>query len=636
MRSGENNTNTVVVLEAGIGALSLGFEQAGFQVTAAFEENRKSIDIYERNFNDKIYERGLQELSLQEIPKADVIAADLMSVLSFKKGTEERSETSHINGRYFDKMCEIIRENAPHAFCLVLPALVYREPVWEEFLKKLSGLNYQLEWKVADTRAMTGLPVAEKRVYLLGSSCLGRQIAFPKDVKEEIPIRKLLDCRRPDEWYYKIDYEKIQTDSSEDCFLCWRKDKYVERPYADLNLRKLAFIRVNGEIHKLTHYEMAKLKGFPEEFELELSNKAWVYRALVYSPNVLAIRRMAECLRESLMQTPLQKMQAADWKFEKLFEDYLRHQSGEMKTEDAHHDIDILYTYGDSTYCFQVKYYRSDFGMERNLRELCSRLSKNRKLERCSQILVTANNVMDDIKKSCRDEFGISVWDVKNLLWLFDEFTEIKNEFIALLNYSVESIQPEEPVPQVFSKTQSTPQHLGLKERLQGIRPGKEQFQQYEDLCVEILKYVMGDCLTLWYTQEKTNNGMYRFDLCCKIKNGVDEDFFNTVRQYFNTKYIVFEFKNYNEQITQKEIYTTEKYLYEKALRRVAVIISRQGASDSALAAARGSLRETGKLILCLSDEDLMDLIDIKDKNEQSAGSFFEAMLDDILIHLEK
>ena len=129
---------------------------------------------------------------------------------------------------------------------------------------------------------------------------------------------------------------------------------------------------------------------------------------------------------------------------------------------------------------------------------------------------------------------------------------------------------------------------------------------------------------------------MYRFDLCCKIKNGVDEDFFNTVRQYFHTKYIVFEFKNYNDQITQKEIYTTEKYLYEKALRRVAVIISRKGASDSALAAARGSLRETGKLILCLSDDDLMDLIDIKDKNEQSTGSFLEAMLDDILIHLEK
>ena len=31
-----------------------------------------------------------------------------------------------------------------------------------------------------------------------------------------------------------------------------------------------------------------------------------------------------------------------------------------------------------------------------------------------------------------------------------------------------------------------------------------------------------------------------------------------------------------------------------------------------------------------------MDLIDIKDNNEQSTGNIFEAMLDDLLIHLEK
>ena len=54
------------------------------------------------------------------------------------------------------------------------------------------------------------------------------------------------------------------------------------------------------------------------------------------------------------------------------------------------------------------------------------------------------------------------------------------------------------------------------------------------------------------------------------------------------------------------------------------------------MAAAKGSLRESGKLILCLSDKDLLELIDMKDKNEQSVDAFFEAMLDDLLIHLEK
>ena len=47
-------------------------------------------------------------------------------------------------------------------------------------------------------------------------------------------------------------------------------------------------------------------------------------------------------------------------------------------------------------------------------------------------------------------------------------------------------------------------------------------------------------------------------------------------------------------------------------------------------------MRENGKLILCLSDKDLNELIRIKEKDEQPTAEFFEAMLDDILIHLEK
>lgn len=47
-------------------------------------------------------------------------------------------------------------------------------------------------------------------------------------------------------------------------------------------------------------------------------------------------------------------------------------------------------------------------------------------------------------------------------------------------------------------------------------------------------------------------------------------------------------------------------------------------------------VRQENSLILCLSDKDLNELIRIKEKDEQPTAEFFEAMLDDILIHLEK
>ena len=113
-------------------------------------------------------------------------------------------------------------------------------------------------------------------------------------------------------------------------------------------------------------------------------------------------------------------------------------------------------------------------------------------------------------------------------------------------------------------------------------------------------------------------------------------EFFDTIQRYFNTKYIVFEFKNYSDSITQKEIYTTEKYLYEKALRKVAVIISRNGADKHAQQAARGCLRETGKLILCLSDSDLLRMNALGECGEGDPVDVFGEKLDALLIDLEK
>ena len=111
--------------------------------------------------------------------------------------------------------------------------------------------------------------------------------------------------------------------------------------------------------------------------------------------------------------------------------------------------------------------------------------------------------------------------------------------------------------------------------------------------------------------------------------------FWNTILQYFNSKYIVFEFKNYSKEITQKEIYTTDRYLYLKALRSVAIIISCNGSSEHANKAIRGTLRENGKLILSLSNKDLIEMINMK-INSQFPSDYLYLKLDDLLIDLEK
>ena len=107
------------------------------------------------------------------------------------------------------------------------------------------------------------------------------------------------------------------------------------------------------------------------------------------------------------------------------------------------------------------------------------------------------------------------------------------------------------------------------------------------------------------------------------------------IKDRFQSQYVIFECKNYKDPIRQGEIYTTEKYLYQKALRSVAFVISRTAAHESAMAAARGALREHGKLIVNLNVDDMCKLLALKDATQDYNGFLFDK-IDTMLMKLER
>lgn len=46
--------NTVVIFNAGIGALTLGFQNAGYEILKAYEPDRKVIEIYQENISQNV------------------------------------------------------------------------------------------------------------------------------------------------------------------------------------------------------------------------------------------------------------------------------------------------------------------------------------------------------------------------------------------------------------------------------------------------------------------------------------------------------------------------------------------------------------------------------------------------------
>lgn len=214
--------NTVVIIEAGIGALSLGFAEAGFQIKEVYEKDKKALNIYRNNIGGKICEHSLSELSPENIPDADVIAIDLMEISMFRKNGQNESNEYHAAVETLKKVREIINQKRPPIFCLVMQRGIHRSPELSEFVEEISYLRYHTSWRVIGSREATGFPITEEQLYVIGSRISGDDIAPLEymSAEEMIPIQKFISNIVEESWYYKLDRENIQENDSKDSFLC--------------------------------------------------------------------------------------------------------------------------------------------------------------------------------------------------------------------------------------------------------------------------------------------------------------------------------------------------------------------------------------------------------------------------------
>ena len=256
-------------------------------------------------------------------------------------------------------------------------------------------------------------------------------------------------------------------------------------------------------------------------------------------------------------------------------------------------------------------------------------------------VLVVANKISEQMKMVIDKSENIIAIDIHNLLYLVQDNETLKSKLLSILEFSINEIEPTEPIEligllgtidyEVDGKTIIK----RLIEEIQNWDSKIKTSYEYENLCIRVLNSLFVADLGLWKDQQRSNEDLFRFDLICKIKDGIQESFWKFIETYFKSKYVIFEFKNYNGQITQKEIYTTDKYLYAKALRCVAIIISCNGEDKNAQKAIRGTLRENGKLILSISNKDMITMLEGKMK-DISPAEYLYSKLDTMFIELDK
>lgn len=296
---------------------------------------------------------------------------------------------------------------------------------------------------------------------------------------------------------------------------------------------------------------------------------------------------------------------------------------------------DLLISLNDQEIIFEIKAYRNRYVSKTVFDTAVAQILKyksilensdNPKKQHYSYCLIVLCEIDFQKKKQLYDEQGITIWDIANILYLFQDNPDYLNEFAELLYFPITDIIVSEPYGWTVkrlvleSKTfESSIQNKveSFEELLNACKPGKVKKAaiEYESICTEIIRYLFDGEFTQISNQHKTKDDLFRMDLLCGLKGTTA--FWKLLIDHYNTRFIVFEYKNYSTLLPQNLIYITEKYLFNATLRNVAIIVSRKGFSTNARSATLGCLKESGKLIIELTDEDLKIMLHKKMDGEE-------------------
>jgi hypothetical protein len=214
------------------------------------------------------------------------------------------------------------------------------------------------------------------------------------------------------------------------------------------------------------------------------------------------------------------------------------------------------------------------------------------------------------------DNPKIRVWDRAVLEHLLHKHPTLLSQYFAPYANALEKLRYDYEIQNSLG--------VRLSLALSGCPRGQAHFRDYEDIGVEVLKYLFTDTEKLGepHVQSRTEDGVDRRDVV--TRNNFTSRFFQRVRDRFGAEFIIWDFKNYSNPVGGDVIKGVSTYA-NRALGRLIVVISREGGSDAARAAQLRYLRQDDRMILVVSDEQLQEML-----QRRTSGGSPEDILEDL------
>ena len=292
--------------------------------------------------------------------------------------------------------------------------------------------------------------------------------------------------------------------------------------------------------------------------------------------------------------------------------------------------IDIVATKNREDYAFEIKTYRTKYAsqglVERATHIFRGRIQSEEKIN-FKPIMITNCKVDLNLKEEILSKTKIEIWDISNLIYLCGDSSELIQKLSLYSSFSILDIRAERTlsyseIQENIDKPEIESQYQKFEKLFNQCKPGREDEKKYEKICEKAIKYLFKTEFFQISSQYSTNDNIFRMDLITSLKGTTE--FWKFLIQFFNTKFVVFEFKNYSEEISQNLIFITGKYLYPSALRNVAFIISRYGLDKNANLIVDSKIKDEKKLIISLTDKDILIMIALKEEGKEPSDYLLE------------
>lgn len=293
-------TYKVIDLFAGCGGLSLGFQNAGFKIVAAFDNWDEAIAIYKENFEHPIIKRDLndiEDLSEMESFHPDMIIGG--------PPCQDYSSAGHRDenlgrAQLTISFAQIVTRLKPHFFLMENVPNIQKSEKLFQVLEMFHSVGYGISRMVLDA-SKCGVPQKRRRYVVIG--CMGEKDGFLDDIllsnqsAKSMTLREYFGDTLGFEYYFRVprSYSRRGIFSIDEPSMTIRGvDRPVPKGYHG---HPNDPVPLNPSIRTLTPQERSWIQTFPKDFKWGKGNKTNLNQAIGNAVPVKLAEYIANCLK---------------------------------------------------------------------------------------------------------------------------------------------------------------------------------------------------------------------------------------------------------------------------------------------------------------------------------------------------